>query len=93
MSNPIIKQRQNRARIKQLEAQETYSLLKKDKRLKILIGTAILAELHALTSTDREAYQSKMNQLRDTLNEYTSRQRDKEFLMEFDSIVSDKHIS
>lgn len=77
---------QNKARLNQLKAQETQRLLKEDKRLPILIGTATLAELHDLISTDLDNYHLRQHQLQALLDKYTIKQRDREFLTQFNFV-------
>lgn len=77
---------QNKARLNQLKTQDIQRLLKEDKRLQILIGMATLAELQDLISTDSDRYRVKQRQLQELLDKYTSRQRDREFLNEFNFI-------
>ena len=80
---------QNKARVNRLKMQDTQRLLKEDKRLQILIGMATLAELQDLISTDLDRYHVKQRQLQELLNQYTHRQRDREFLNEFNFIDDD----
>lgn len=77
---------QNKARVNQLKTQDIQRLLKEDKRLQILIGIATLAELQDLISTDLGGYHVKQRQLQELLSKYTARQRDKEFLSQFNLI-------
>lgn len=77
---------QNKARLNQLKTQDTQRLLKEDKRLQILIGIATLAELQDLISTDLDSYHAKQRQLQELLDKYTPRQRDREFLNQFNFI-------
>lgn len=77
---------QNKARLNQLKTQDIQRLLKEDKRLQILIGIATLAELQDLISTDLDSYHVKQRQLQELLNKYTPRQRDREFLSQFNFI-------
>ena len=80
---------QNKARVNRLKTQDTQRLLKEDKRLQILIGIATLAEFQDLISTDLDRYHAKQRQLQELLDKYTSRQRDREFLNEFNFIDDD----
>lgn len=80
---------QNKARLNQLKMQDTQRLLKEDKRLQILIGMATLAELQDLISTDSDSYRVKQRQLQEMLDKYISRQRDRDFLNEFNFIDDD----
>lgn len=77
---------QNKARLNQLKTQDIQRILKEDKRLQILIGIATLAELQDLISTDLDSYHVKQRQLQELLNKYTPRQRDREFLSQFNFI-------
>ena len=77
---------QNKARVNRLKTQDTQRLLKEDKRLQILIGMATLAELQDLISTDSDRYHAKQRQLQELLDKYTLRQRDREFLSQFNFI-------
>ncbi len=75
-------------RLARLQAQDTQFALKQDKRLQILIGTALLAELELLITSDTQAYELEKIKLREILTKHTSRQRDREFLAELDLITS-----
>ncbi len=77
---------QNKARVNRLKTQDTQRLLKEDKRLQILIGIATLAEFQDLISTDLDRYHAKQRQLQELLDKYTLRQRDREFLSQFNFI-------
>lgn len=70
-----------------LEAQDTHRALKEDKRLQILIGMAYLTELDLLITSDTQAYELEKMKLQEILTKHTSRQRDREFLAEFDLIT------
>lgn len=73
---------QNQNRMNRLQAQMVQRSIKEDKRLQILIGMATLAQCYELVDNS-EQYRLKMNELKEMLDHYIPRERDREFLKEF----------
>lgn len=73
---------QNQNRLQRIQAQQIQRRIKENKRLQILIGMATLAQCNNLVD-DSEQYHLKMNELKEMLDQYIPRERDREFLKEF----------
>lgn len=71
------------AEIEEIKNKPFYCTKKEDTRLKILIGTAILADLNYGKVIDEQFYQEKMTNLKTLLDCYIHRDNDREFLTSF----------
>jgi hypothetical protein len=71
------------AEIDEIKNKPFYCTKKEDTRLKILIGTALLADLNYGKVIDEQIHQAKMDNLKILLNRYIHRDNDRVFLTDF----------
>ena len=74
------KQAQIEAQIKALQAKNTAQDRKRDTRLKVLIGAALLADIEKTTSQNAEAGDKQKSELKALLNRAIQRKQEREFL-------------
>ena len=74
------KQAQIEAQIKALQAKNTAQDRKRDTRLKVLIGAALLADIEKTTAQNAEAGDKQKSELKALLNRAIQRKQEREFL-------------